>query len=339
MEKVLSIIIPAYNAENELQQCVESLLKTSKKNFEIIIVNDGSKDTTHEICKNLSLEYGNIIYIEQKNKGVSAARNKGLQHVKGKYVNFIDADDYVDVNYIDHIITDIEKNQENDLFIYGLRKRNINNGYCENIFSKEVGIFPVEYMYSNLYKFLRNTLILFPVNKVYKFDIIKMNSLIFNEKLSIQEDLLFNINYLKYTKLIKISSYVGYNYIFKNNNTLSTNFKEYYFENRVYVFNSMYNTVKKSTLFKNTIKDLEKYFIEHVLAFTILQLSDSSYSRLQKYKILQEILNHPMTKRYLIKAPHLNIKKLSKIVLWLAQKKFIFGIYLLQKLRKSRKKI
>ena len=91
-----SVIIPVYNSEKTIKRCIESITSQKRTDVEIIIVNDGSTDMSENFCKELQNEYNNIIYIHKENGGVSSARNSGLSVARGKYVMFVDSDDYVD---------------------------------------------------------------------------------------------------------------------------------------------------------------------------------------------------------------------------------------------------
>ena len=88
---MISVIIPVYNGEKYISECIESVLKQTFRDFEIIVINDGSTDNTAEICR----KFKNIRYFYQENKGVSKAREKGLQVSKGEYITFIDSDDTI----------------------------------------------------------------------------------------------------------------------------------------------------------------------------------------------------------------------------------------------------
>lgn len=99
--KKISIIIPIYNVAPYLEQCLESVQKQTYSNLEVILVNDGSTDTSSQICHDFILRDSRFRYIEQVNKGVSAARNIGLRKASGDYITFIDSDDYVDENHIE----------------------------------------------------------------------------------------------------------------------------------------------------------------------------------------------------------------------------------------------
>ena len=91
----LSVIIPVYNAKNYLPFCLDSILATGREDIEIVLVDDGSTDGSAALCTEYQIKHSNIIYLHQTNSGPSAARNKGLEKANGKYVAFVDADDYI----------------------------------------------------------------------------------------------------------------------------------------------------------------------------------------------------------------------------------------------------
>ena len=95
MNLQLSIIVPVYNVEKYLQRCMESLLTQNISNYEIILVDDGSKDKSSEICDEYASKYSFVRVIHKENEGLGYARNSGLAVAKGKYVSFVDSDDTV----------------------------------------------------------------------------------------------------------------------------------------------------------------------------------------------------------------------------------------------------
>ena len=103
---LISVIIPAFNAEKYIAKCVESIMKNSYKNLEIIIVNDGSRDDTLSIAEDLKKSDSRISVVNQENGGVSRARNNGLDIAKGEYVAFIDSDDYISEDYFEKLISE-----------------------------------------------------------------------------------------------------------------------------------------------------------------------------------------------------------------------------------------
>ena len=124
----LSIIIPVYNTEQTLGRCINSVLQSSLNNFEIILINDGSTDNSANICESYKNNYPQQIQvIHQKNQGLSAARNAGLDISKGQYVTFIDSDDYISKDLYCHLLEQLNVNHNIDLLEYSLVKKAQNN--------------------------------------------------------------------------------------------------------------------------------------------------------------------------------------------------------------------
>ena len=117
MEKI-SIIVPIFNVEEYLDECLSSLTSQNDTYYEIILVNDGSNDLSEEICKKYLKKYSNIKYYKKENGGVSSARNYGLIKATGDFICFVDPDDIVSTNYLE-IIRETIKNNSFDLIIYG----------------------------------------------------------------------------------------------------------------------------------------------------------------------------------------------------------------------------
>lgn len=107
---MISIIVPVYNVEKYLERCIESILNQTFKDFELILVNDGSKDKSGDICNQLKMIDSRIKVIHQCNKGLSAARNTGLENINGKYVMFIDSDDCIHNRTLEIMISVLEEN-------------------------------------------------------------------------------------------------------------------------------------------------------------------------------------------------------------------------------------
>ncbi len=159
---MISIIVPVYNVAEYIDRCVESLLAQTYNNLEIILINDGSTDNSGEVCRRLlRLHSDKVRFIEQENKGVSAARNAGLDIFRGKYVMFVDADDWVDVSYVEKLYDAIISNVA-DLSVCGFiewhsdqkqKKHNrlMSGVYGKESFYKEIGINQVP-MCTTLYK-------------------------------------------------------------------------------------------------------------------------------------------------------------------------------------------
>lgn len=107
--KKVSIIIPVYNVDRYLRRCLESVVNQNYKNIEIILINDGSTDSSHNICMEYYKKYKSIIYINQKNAGVAEVRNKGISLATGDYITFLDSDDWIDENIYCRLVQTAEE--------------------------------------------------------------------------------------------------------------------------------------------------------------------------------------------------------------------------------------
>lgn len=114
----ISIIVPVYQAEKYVSQCLDSLIHQNLKNYEVICIDDGSTDGSANIIKQYTESYSFIHYFYQQNKGVSAARNKGLELASGKYIMFVDADDLIEKNTLKYLFVKAE-NSNTDILVYG----------------------------------------------------------------------------------------------------------------------------------------------------------------------------------------------------------------------------
>ncbi len=209
---LVSIIIPAYNVEKLLSQCLESLIAQTYGNFEAIVVNDGSTDYTSQVCTKYAYKDPRIKIIEQENAGVSVARNVGIEVAKGEYITFIDADDWVEPNYLSVIVT---TRPECDLLFFG--NRNIHHDgtnhsyspgdrYATTQIDREREILQMS-QNDCWYEFYGYTW-----NKRFKRKIIKENHIRFQEGLSLREDELFTEWYVRNITSVACVDNIIYNY-------------------------------------------------------------------------------------------------------------------------------
>lgn len=126
----LSIVVPVYNVEEFLPKCIDSLLNQdlSAEDYEIILVDDGSPDRCGAICDEYASKYGNIRVVHRKNGGLSAARNSGIEIAQGKYIQFVDSDDYLEPNVLKTLV---EKMERDSLDVLRFNYRNVNEEYEE----------------------------------------------------------------------------------------------------------------------------------------------------------------------------------------------------------------
>ena len=211
----LSIILPVYNSELYLEDCIDSILSQTYLDFELIIINDGSTDNSKLICEKYRDKDDRIVLINKENGGVSSARNLGLQIAKGDLVMFIDSDDLFMANTLSTIISNFDNT---DLLCFGFNELYLDATKevlcCHNINNKE--------------DFLNRVILSHEIggylwNKVYKRQIIISNSIQFDESIHYCEDLIFVTDYLGYCRNVKYIKKTLYNYRMRRN-SVSFNF-------------------------------------------------------------------------------------------------------------------
>lgn len=114
---MVSIIVPVYNVEPYLNECLDSLLQQTYRDIEILLVDDGSTDRSGDICDEYAMRDARIVVTHQKNKGLSAARNTALDQARGKYIMFVDSDDYVMADYVSHMVSLMAQEKDADIAI------------------------------------------------------------------------------------------------------------------------------------------------------------------------------------------------------------------------------
>lgn len=186
---LLSIIIPIYNAEKYIERCISSLVNQSLKDIEIVLVNDGSTDSSFSLCKAWELKDKRIKLISQINSGVSAARNLGIRNATGKFIMFVDSDDYMLPNMCEVMFNTLQDKQT-DCVICGIKETG-NGLWCPeiNMDYKSINDFKNDFT-----KQLTTELLSPCWNKIFKKNLITN---IFNEKISFGEDLIFCLQYFK----------------------------------------------------------------------------------------------------------------------------------------------
>lgn len=186
----ISVIIPAYNAENTIQRCLESIWKQRQKDYEIIVVDDGSQDNTLGVIRHLSEGKDNFKVISVPNGGVSRARNKGLEVAEGEWITFIDSDDYIDEDYFPEDIS-----LEYDLILQNWSYSNREGGdvFHAACYKDEAC---VRFVNDNICR----TCFRGVLSKFYRRDIIEKYKIRYPEGIRLCEDTLFVLHYLIYSK-------------------------------------------------------------------------------------------------------------------------------------------
>ena len=234
-QPLVSIILPVYNAQNHLARCVGSICAQTYRNIEIIILNDGSKDQSLPVCEEFRQKDPRILLVDKANSGVSDTRNLGLKLASGKYVEFVDSDDYLDPDFTEHLVAAAEENEAD--FVIAPYKMVIPAGASkpEQVLDKihdELGVMSVarppevrEYGFLPAGVYDKDTFALrlmdkpasyfYSVlwNKLYRHDILTGNDIQFVSEMHWAEDLVFNLRYIQYAERFVAIDKPGYYYV------------------------------------------------------------------------------------------------------------------------------
>lgn len=202
MGKMISVIVPVYNSEEFLEKCINSILSQRYKNFELILINDGSIDKSGEICK--KYDDTRVRYFEHENKGVSYTRNIGIKESSGELITFVDSDDELSDDYL-LILEGLHRKNDTDLTMCTFtsvddKGQNVDlykSEWDNNLIIRGDGARKelTEKVLSNTGN---NRPVMSPYCKLYRTSIIRENKIYFDEKLPIGEDALFNLQYAQY---------------------------------------------------------------------------------------------------------------------------------------------
>jgi len=218
---LVSIIVPVYNSEQYLPQCIGSIINQSYKNIEIILINDGSTDNSGGICDKYAKSDKRIKVIHTGNYGPAAARNVGIKNSKGEFIFFLDSDDFIENNAISLLIESYNQHKA-DIVIGDFRKINDNNpdsGH-NRVFSNSKLLTKQDIItYTRWYLKKPNKFPLFAHSwgGLFKSSIIKNNDIYFNVDLRTFEDVAFNFDHLNYTDRVFFLKEVIYNHLIHNN--------------------------------------------------------------------------------------------------------------------------
>ncbi len=198
MPKV-SIIIPIYNTEKYLAQCLDSITSQTFEDFEYICVNDGSTDNSLKILEQYANKDNRLKIINQKNKGSSAARNMALKHIKGKYISFIDSDDFVAKDFLEKLVNIAEKDNSDIVYCRHTVYCSADNKYIPDKNKEKLKKLFYKYSKTTNNKIKKRCILNIVENsssvcfKLYKSSIIKNNDICFFENIYAEEDYAFNI--------------------------------------------------------------------------------------------------------------------------------------------------
>ena len=232
----VSIIVPVYNVEKYLEKCLKSLISQSYKNIEIILIDDGSKDNSGRICDEYKRKDSRIKVIHKENAGVSEARNSGLQKAIGKYICFVDADDFVMNDYVEYMYELIVKNSSEIAIC-----TKIFSNFDENQTSDEA----IEDLdgENTVIRILNYRIPIGVYSKIFKKDLIKDNKIRFFKDIYMGEGFNFNVACFQRAKKVVISNHKVYYYRRDNSTSATTKFSIKKCENSLYAMKVMHDNL------------------------------------------------------------------------------------------------
>ncbi|WP_198023286.1 glycosyltransferase [Virgibacillus sp. SK37] len=219
MKDKVSIIVPVYNAEEKLTACLDSILKQSYQQLEVILVNDGSTDKSGQICESFAAVNKHIQVIHQPNAGPSAARNRGLRAATGEYVQFVDADDTIHKTITEKLVMAAN----GDLVICGYQT--ISPYGQTRYIPSLVGNYTFEEFRQHIGLLYKEIILPSPCNKLYRLENIRKHTITFNEDLNMGEDLLFNLDYMATCSAIHVLPETLYDYCIHQEHSLSSSYQ------------------------------------------------------------------------------------------------------------------
>ncbi|MGI0531644.1 glycosyltransferase [Bacillus pfraonensis] len=283
MRKVkLSVVITNYNKEQYLVQCLQSVINQTLKDIEIIVVDDGSTDNSIEALQYYEKQHKHLTVYTQKNAGVSVARNVGLQHAKGEYVTFLDADDYVDPTAYQKL-WELANQEKADIAIANITCFNEHRrwplSYMKKVFDKKLPV---------IRQITTNPELHFTPsasNKIFKRELCRQHDLIFDEGLWVGEDLLFTQRCLLLSERIAVQDIPLLNYrVLDNGGNLSKKANITFFEQLVTLqkkLKDLYMDLQKASSIHFIEGRQWKFFVDSII------LKGSSFSKEQISQVIQ----------------------------------------------------
>ncbi|MBR2840007.1 glycosyltransferase family 2 protein [Candidatus Saccharibacteria bacterium] len=246
----ITVIIPAYNSEKYIGRCLDSILKQSFEDFEVLVIDDGSRDGTWKVVKEYAKRDTRIRCEKQSNMGVAKTRNKAIGMAKGEYLAFVDNDDYIDVDYLEKLMVD----DDADMILGGYRRPNKDGKIV-----KEIVLEDTEWC-----KYVVPT----PWAKLFRKEFLIKNEIKFLDN-NIGEDVYLNLLAALVASKVKILDYVGYNWVINDESVSNTKQKSFGNVNVFKLLNSCYDEIKCRGLLEEHYEVLELFFFRYIVWFLL----------------------------------------------------------------------
>ena len=269
----ITVIVPVYNTEKYLYRCIDSILAQTFTNFELLLIDDGSNDASGQICDEYTTKDNRVRVFHKKNGGVSSARNLGLDNAIGKYIMFVDSDDYMMPGMLEVMLSALESKKA-DLVVCGTMETG--GGYWRPVADVD---YSINQLNDHFVTLLHTELLSPPWNKILKKKII--GNIRFSEDISFGEDLLFNIQYLKKCETISFIKEAPFYHEKENENSLVVKFNR----NRLLDIEKVWVVVER---FSEDKEGLYSKYLRDLTVYVRQLLKTKQYSWLEKKNLLEE---------------------------------------------------
>lgn len=294
MLPTVSIIVPVYNSAEHLEECLMSIANQTFNDIEVIIINDGSTDSSGQICDSFANKYNFIHVTHIHNSGVSNARNLGIELSNGEYVTFVDSDDIIDTHYIAKLI-------------FAISNTNADYAICAfDCFSENGQIRHINYLYNqgetiDIMSYL-SILSSYQAGafwganwaKLYKSETIKKHSIRFKKFNCFAEDLKFNLEYLTHVNSIAIIHDALYKYREYTSGSLSKKRKEpaVFWNDYRELYEHYCNLYKMKFAYKKNKYNLEKFLLNGCNTITLELFTYKEYKICDKFELLKTMIKY-----------------------------------------------
>ncbi|KAB1438248.1 glycosyltransferase family 2 protein [Candidatus Galacturonibacter soehngenii] len=328
---MISIIVPIYNSEKTLERCINSVLKQEFRDIELILINDGSIDTSLQICRMFEETDSRVRVVDNSNKGVSFSRNYGIENCVGEYIFFLDADDWLAEGALKKISLTLEKHPD-IVFTSFYKEYRYKHQYI-TISEKEEAVYTCCEKEFNPY----HTRILGTVwGKLYRREFIGNNR--FNEDLNLCEDAEFNYRLIKGAKLMIYLNFASYHYVYSSSSTIRM-----YNPKQLMQYQKALIEIRK-TVVSLSEDEITSYYIFVCNVFAVLVMNNifsinNKKTFNEKKKILYDIYENEIFKEGINNVKICMLPKPQKVLVKLARKRKNFLIYILSIVNNIRGKI
>lgn len=301
----ISAIIPIYNTSLYLSKCIDSILEQTYPDFEIICIDDGSTDTSLQICKQYADKNENIRVYQQSNQGVAAARNLGLKHATGEYVSFVDSDDWLEPDMYEKLVRSAEENKSDVVVTNIFMVDESGKKEARNNLDRVPEVFDnmklVQYAFE---REAHKSITAWVWNKLFRRDYIAKRQILFDKKLMIGEDVEFLVRLLMEECVVSYCNEPLYNH-YARKNSLSKEFIPRKYDDRLKAYEKSIDVLERNGVENSAIIWLKNFYCFHAANYVEMAIKNNQIELAREKK--QAI------KKYIVEYSEINKQKPERV--------------------------